>query len=88
VIRKTIIVIEMAQLKFIFTIGMFSLMHAGYSAAQHRSFMRLTEQEFTSLPLDIILQAIFSLVVAVLGVTTGIAGEFKEIRSNVELQKK
>lgn len=73
-----------------------------------RSYLRLTEQEFTSLPADvlvrnkslhyetflnncvtlqIVLQTIFSLLLAVFGVTM-IAGEFKEIRSNIDLQKK
>jgi hypothetical protein len=41
-----------------------------------------------TIKLQIILQAILSLLVAVLGVTSGIAGEFKEIRANIDLQKK
>ncbi|XP_046448263.1 ER membrane protein complex subunit 5-like [Daphnia pulex] len=73
--------------KYIFILGMVLLFHAAYSAAQHRSYLRLTEQEFTSLPADIVLQTIFSLLLTVFGVTT-IAGEFKEIRSNIDLQKK
>jgi len=73
-----------------------------------RSYLRLTEQEFTSLPADasyikkfsllkiftvhfvvpqIVLQTILSLLLTVFGVTM-IAGEFKEIRSNIDLQKK
>ncbi|KAK4026579.1 ER membrane protein complex subunit 5 [Daphnia magna] len=73
--------------KYTFLLGILLLLHAAYSAAQHRSYLRLTEQEFTSLPADIILQTIFSLLLAVYGVTM-VAGDFKEIRSNIDLQKK
>uniref|UniRef100_A0A0P6E4V5 Membrane magnesium transporter n=1 Tax=Daphnia magna TaxID=35525 RepID=A0A0P6E4V5_9CRUS len=74
-------------LSLTFLLGILLLLHAAYSAAQHRSYLRLTEQEFTSLPADIILQTIFSLLLAVYGVTM-VAGDFKEIRSNIDLQKK
>ncbi|XP_069895767.1 ER membrane protein complex subunit 5 isoform X1 [Dipodomys merriami] len=33
-------------------IGLFALAHAAFSAAQHRSYMRLTEKEDESLPID------------------------------------
>jgi len=74
-------------MKYLLISGIFLLLHAAYSAAQHRSYLRLTEQEFTSLPTDIILQTIGSLLLSVFAATL-IAGDFKEIRSNVELQKK
>lgn len=62
-------------------IGILSLIHAGYSAAQHRSYLRLVEQDFTGLlPHDILLQTIMSLFVTVLGVLK-VSGEFKEIRA-------
>ncbi|XP_076774910.1 ER membrane protein complex subunit 5 isoform X2 [Arvicanthis niloticus] len=33
-------------------VGLFALAHAAFSAAQHRSYMRLTEKEDESLPID------------------------------------
>ncbi|XP_039599347.1 ER membrane protein complex subunit 5 isoform X2 [Polypterus senegalus] len=33
-------------------IGLFALAHAAFSAAQHRSYMRLTEKENETLPVD------------------------------------
>lgn len=67
--------------------GLLSLLHAAYSAAQHRAYLRLTEQEFTSLPLDIFVQSFVSLVAAMYGLLH-IAGDFKEIRATVELESK
>merc|ERR1712071_48851 len=75
------------MMKYLLISGICLLLHAAYSAAQHRTYLRLTEQEFTSLPSDIILQTIGSLLLTVFPVTM-ISGDFKEIRSNVELQKK
>ena len=40
--------------------GLLSLLHAAYSAAQHRNYLRLTERDFTSLPSDIFVQCLFS----------------------------
>ncbi|CAH1388477.1 unnamed protein product [Nezara viridula] len=68
-------------------LGLFSLLHAAYSAAQHRSYLRITGQEFTSLPSDIIIQGIISLFLTMYGVIH-IAGEFKEIRATVELESR
>ncbi|CAG2061915.1 unnamed protein product, partial [Timema podura] len=39
--------------KTILIFGFLSLFHSAYSAAQHRSYLRITEQEFVSLPVDI-----------------------------------
>lgn len=62
-------------------VGILSLIHSGYSAAQHRSYLRLVEQDFTGLlPLDILLQTVVSLMVTLLGVVK-VSGEFKEIRT-------
>ncbi|XP_076324083.1 ER membrane protein complex subunit 5 isoform X2 [Tachypleus tridentatus] len=52
-----------------------------------RSYIRLTEQEFTQLPLDIVLQSLISLFLTMCGVLY-VAGEFKEIRATVELENK
>uniref|UniRef100_A0A1B6K5K4 Membrane magnesium transporter n=1 Tax=Homalodisca liturata TaxID=320908 RepID=A0A1B6K5K4_9HEMI len=73
--------------KLIISIGFFSLLHAAYSAAQHRSYLRITEQQFTSLPFDIILQGIISLFATMYGVMA-VAGDFKEIRATVDLEAK
>ncbi|KAL1425289.1 hypothetical protein MTO96_019432 [Rhipicephalus appendiculatus] len=43
--------------KLMATLGIVGLVHAAISAAQHRSYLRLTEQDFTVLPLDIIFQS-------------------------------
>ena len=52
-----------------------------------RSYLRLTEQEFTSLPIDIIIQGVFSLILSMYAILF-IAGEFREIRANIDLQEK
>ena len=62
-------------------LGLLSLMHAAFSAAQHRSFLRLVDQSFTGLlPLDIVLQTLLSLLVTMIGVV-GRKSDFKEIRA-------
>ncbi|RZF40356.1 hypothetical protein LSTR_LSTR008786 [Laodelphax striatellus] len=73
--------------KFCLIFGVIALLHAAYSAAQHRAYLRITEQEFTSLPLDILIQGIVSLFMTMYGIMQ-IAGEFKEIRATVELESK
>ncbi|XP_076657338.1 ER membrane protein complex subunit 5 [Halictus rubicundus] len=73
--------------KFITLIGLVSILHAAYSAAQHRSYLRITEQEFTTLPIDILIQGIVSLFMVMYGVMY-IAGDFKEIRAVVDLENK
>ncbi|GLG92475.1 hypothetical protein R5R35_012958 [Gryllus longicercus] len=73
--------------KLILLSGLLSLFHAAYSAAQHRSYLRITEQEFVSLPIDILTQGIVSLFITLYGVMN-IAGDFKEIRATVDLENK
>ncbi|VDI59286.1 ER membrane protein complex subunit 5-like [Mytilus galloprovincialis] len=68
-------------------LGLLAMAHAAYSAAQHRTYLRLTEQEFTSLPLDIILQCFVGLILTCYGVVH-ISGIFKEIRANADLDNK
>ncbi|XP_015909188.1 ER membrane protein complex subunit 5 [Parasteatoda tepidariorum] len=68
-------------------IGLLSLIHSGFSAAQHRSYLRLIELGFDYLPVDIIAQTLFSLILTAWGVTV-IAGDFKEIRATTELENK
>ncbi|XP_056636769.1 ER membrane protein complex subunit 5 [Diorhabda carinulata] len=71
----------------ILTVGFLSLFHSAYSAAQHRSYLRLNDLDFTHLPLDIFLQTIISLFVIMYGVLS-IAGDFKEIKASAELENK
>nr|ABI52786.1 transmembrane protein [Argas monolakensis] len=73
--------------KLMVTLGVVGLIHAAISAAQHRSYLRLTEQDFTILPLDVILQSVFCLLLTMYGVVC-IAGDFKEVRATVELETK
>jgi hypothetical protein len=73
--------------KFLLIIGLLGLCHAAYSAAQHRLYLRLTEQEFSRLPADIIIQSIGSLIVCGLGVLN-IVSKFKQIRIKSEWENK
>lgn len=73
--------------KLILIAGFLSLFHAAYSAAQHRSYLRLNELEFTSLPLDVLMQGVASLFAVMYGVLY-IAGDFKEIKASAELENK
>ncbi|XP_065209369.1 ER membrane protein complex subunit 5-like [Planococcus citri] len=68
-------------------LSLLSLCHTAYSAAKHRSYLRLKEQENGTLPLDIIVQGILSLVIAMIGIVN-IAGEFKEISATKNLERK
>ena len=67
--------------------GILSLIHVAYSAAKHRSYLRLTEQEFTMLPVDIIIQGLLSLYGTMYAVLL-LTGEFKEIRANEGMENK
>jgi hypothetical protein len=67
-------------------IGLVFILHAAYSAAQHRTFLRLSKTEFVCLPLDIALQCLVALGVVAFGVIN-VAGDLKEIRVTAELEK-
>ncbi|KAG4072317.1 hypothetical protein HA402_004328 [Bradysia odoriphaga] len=73
--------------KLLLVIGFVFLIHAAYSAAQHRTYLRITEQESTFLPFDILLQAITSLFLIIYSLLQ-VVGDFKEIRAAVDLQGK
>ncbi|XP_013192961.1 ER membrane protein complex subunit 5 [Amyelois transitella] len=72
--------------KIILIVGFISLFHSAFSAAQHRSYLRITSQEFTTLPLDIVVQAVVSLFAIMWGVLN-IAGNLREIRAAAELNQ-
>ncbi|EDW75497.1 uncharacterized protein Dwil_GK23889 [Drosophila willistoni] len=73
--------------KLLLVAGFASLAHAAFSAAHHRTYLRLTEQEWTSLPLDVILQTVVSLVLVIYNIIE-VVGNFKEIRATVDMQQK
>ncbi|CAL1543277.1 unnamed protein product [Lymnaea stagnalis] len=77
----------MAVHKLCVLFGLIALAHAAYSAAQHRTYLRLTEQEFTILPHDIFLQCILGLLVTCYGVVH-VSGSFKEIKASAEQDTK
>lgn len=68
-------------------IGLFALAHAAFSAAQHHSHARLTEEGCESLPADIILQTLLAFAVTCYGVVHT-AGEFKDRDATSELRSK
>lgn len=73
--------------KFLLMFGLITLLHAAYSAAQHRAYLRLTEQDFTSLPLDILIQSIAGLIITCHAVIRTL-GNFKEIRVASDVDRK
>ncbi|XP_014678010.1 PREDICTED: membrane magnesium transporter 1-like [Priapulus caudatus] len=73
--------------KLVCTVGLVSLAHVAYSAAQHRTYMRLTEQEFTALPADVLVQGIVSLIMLMHSISH-ISGEFKDIKVGADLDTK
>jgi hypothetical protein len=72
--------------KFACAISLLSLAHCAYSAAQHRSYLRLAGQPFTGLPADIVIQTIFSLLLAIYACSI-IAGDFQLSRNDQQVQK-
>ncbi|XP_026490536.1 ER membrane protein complex subunit 5 [Vanessa tameamea] len=70
--------------KIIVIVGFISLFHSAFSAAQHRSYLRISSQEFTTLPLDIIIQAVSSLFAVMWGVLN-VSGKLREIPAAAEL---
>ncbi|CRL00588.1 CLUMA_CG013848, isoform A [Clunio marinus] len=72
--------------KLVLGCGLLSLAHAAYSAAQHRTYLRITEQEFTTLPLDIILQAVISLAIIIYSILS-LKSDWKLIHAT-DLQEK
>uniref|UniRef100_A0A1I8ABF2 Membrane magnesium transporter n=1 Tax=Steinernema glaseri TaxID=37863 RepID=A0A1I8ABF2_9BILA len=79
--------ISQSTYKFICIASLLSLLHCAYSAAQHRFYLRLIEEPFTRLPVDIVLQTLISLVVLVYSASF-VAGEFRPIRGDHLSSKK
>lgn len=68
-------------------LALFALAHAAFSAAQHRSYMRLAEKEDESLPVDTVLQTLLAFAVICCGIVH-IAGDFKDVNAASELENK
>ena len=68
--------------------GLLSLLHSAYSAAQHRSYVRLVEQQFNGLPADIVIQSVVSLVVSIVAIVWLNGSQLKEIRALDDLNEK
>lgn len=87
--------------KFILTVGLIGLCHAAYSATQHRNYLRLTDADksleqlggaggaraATALPIDIVVQTLFSLVLSCIGLI-GISAKFRPIKITSEWENK
>lgn len=73
--------------KLFLAFGLAGLTHAAYSAAQHRSYLRLTEEDFSQLPLDVVAQTVLSLLLCCFGII-GISGKFKPIQITSEWENK
>ena len=73
--------------KLLLVIGLLGLCHAAYSATQHRKYLRLTEQEFSSLPKDILIQTVVSLFICAFSILN-IVGKFKQIKIASEWETK
>lgn len=74
-------------LRVVTFVALLSLLHSAYSAAQHRFYLRLTEQPFTQLPTDLVIQTLVSLLVLIYGASY-IAGDFLPIRSDIQNRTK
>ena len=72
---------------FFLIVGLIGLSHSAYSATQHRNYLRLTEQEFSALPMDIILQALLSLLLSCFGIIS-IVAQLKPIKITSEWENK
>ena len=68
--------------------GLLSLFHSAYSAAQHRSYVRLVEQQFNGLPADIVIQSVVSLLVTIVAIVWLNGSQLKEIRALDDLNEK
>eukprot|EP00795_Rhopilema_esculentum_P012003 gene12003-2586_t len=73
--------------KVLVTVGILSLVHAGYSAVQFKTYLKLKEEDFASLPTDILVQVMLSLIFAVFGIVR-VAGELRDIHAAAELASK
>ncbi|KAL3117224.1 hypothetical protein niasHT_007627 [Heterodera trifolii] len=69
------------------SLSVLSLAHCAYSAAQHRSYLRLVGQPFTHLPVDLTTQTLLSLLFAIVSASF-VVGDFQPIRTDLLISKK
>uniref|UniRef100_A0A8R1HY03 Membrane magnesium transporter n=1 Tax=Caenorhabditis japonica TaxID=281687 RepID=A0A8R1HY03_CAEJA len=67
--------------RLITIVSLLSLLHCAYSAAQHRFYLRLTEQPFVNLPADVVAQTVISLIALIYG-TSFLANPFLYIKQD------
>lgn len=77
----------MAVGKLLLGIGVLFLAHAALSAVQHRSFLKLTDDDYTGLPTDISVECLIGGLLSTLGVVW-LMGVFKDIRVTTELNSR
>ena len=70
--------------KVLVGVGLFTLTHAAFSAAQHRSHTRLTEK-YEPLPADLVLQTLLAFALTCYGVVHT-AGDFRDRDATSELR--
>ncbi len=73
--------------KLLYSLGLVMLLHAGYSAKTHLSFLKSVGTAEDLLPLDILLELALSLVFCCIALT-GISGSFQPVLLKEELSKK
>eukprot|EP01099_Mayorella_cantabrigiensis_P007561 TRINITY_DN6729_c0_g1_i1.p1 TRINITY_DN6729_c0_g1~~TRINITY_DN6729_c0_g1_i1.p1 ORF type:complete len:101 (+),score=18.81 TRINITY_DN6729_c0_g1_i1:63-365(+) len=73
--------------RFLVYLGILLLLHSTYSAVQHKKYLTLVELPFESLPLNITLECLLSLIICTVGLLVDQA-EFKPIRINALATKK
>ncbi|KAF6029770.1 MMGT1 [Bugula neritina] len=73
---------------FCAVIGILLSLHAAYSAAQHRTYLRITEREYQMLPVDVLIQTALSLILTCCGVIILKIANLKEIRANADTEHK
>ena len=67
--------------------GILSLAHAAYSAIQFKTYLKLTEEDFVSLPIDVVAQVMLGLILSIFGIVR-VAGELKDVHAAAELAHK
>ncbi|XP_064394522.1 ER membrane protein complex subunit 5-like [Halichondria panicea] len=70
--------------KAVLVLGFILLGHSAFSAEQHRSFLKLAEEEYSYLPKDIAFECLMASVLCVFGVLS-LMGKFKDIKLTTEL---
>nr|CAH8876474.1 unnamed protein product [Trichobilharzia regenti] len=68
-------------------VGLCGLVQAAFSAAQHRSYIHLTGQEYSSLLIHILVQTVLSFIVVCISLV-GLAGNLREIEAAAEFREK